>query len=99
MYNFVKYTIIAVSMAFAFLMALALSSRVQEKIELIQKPEYASPIIMDGRTVCEKKSELNLIESWEMKCEENGAEKNCSLPKKDVTPLFEYKALYMKSCR
>lgn len=98
MYNFVKYTIIAVAMGFAFLMALALSSRVQEKVELIPKPEYSSPIIDDGRSMCEKNSEMNLIEAWEKACKRNGQDRNCSLPKKDVSPMFEYKALYVNNC-
>lgn len=94
-----RYIFITLAFGFIFLFALALSGHVAPELELVPKPEYASPIIMDGRTMCMKNSEMNLIESWEKACKRNGQERNCSLPKKDVTPLFEYKAWYVNNCR
>lgn len=99
MYNFVKYTIIAVAVAFAVVMAYGVSNIATQKIELIPKPEYTSPIIDDGRTMCVKNSEMNLIEAWEKACKRSGEDRNCSLPKKDVSPMFEYKAWYVNNCR
>lgn len=94
-----RYIFITLAFGFIFLFALALSGHVAPELELIPKPEYASPIIDDGRTMCEKNSEMNLIESWEKACKRNGQERNCSLPKKTVTPMFEYKAWYVNNCR
>ena len=94
-----RYVFITLAFGFIFLFALALSGHVAPELELVPKPEYASPIIMDGRTMCVKNSEMNLIEAWEKACKRNGQERNCSLPKKDVSPLFEYKAWYVNNCR
>ena len=99
MYNLVKYTIIVVAMAFTVFMALAVGNMTQQAVELIPKPEFASPIIMDGRSMCMKNSEMNLIEAWENKCSWRGEDKTCSLPKKDVSQMFTYKAWYVNNCR
>lgn len=93
-----KYIFTTLTFGFIFLMALALSGQVAEKVQPIPKPSFDSVMINDGRTICEKKSEMNLIEAWEKKCEENGEDKNCSLPKKDVSPMFEYRAWYVNNC-
>ncbi len=94
-----RYIFITLAFGFIFLFALALSGHVAENIELIPKPEYASPIVMDGRSMCMKNSEMNLIEAWEKKCAWRGEDENCALPKKDTKSLFEYKAWYVNNCR
>lgn len=78
--------------------ALAMSNQATQRIDLIPKPTFDSVVIQDWRSVCEKKSELTLIEQWEKKCENTGQDRNCSLPKKDVSQMFQYKTWYVESC-
>lgn len=99
MYNFVKYIIIAVAMAFTFLMAYGVSNMAQKKIELIPKPEYASVIIQDGRSMCVKNAEMNLIRDWEKKCDRRGDDKNCPLHKEDASALYATMKWYVNNCR
>lgn len=94
-----RYIFITLAFGFIFLFALALSGHVAPTLELIPKPEYASVIIDDERSMCEKRSEMNLIRDWEKACKRNGQERNCSLPKKDTKSMFEYKAWYVNNCR
>jgi hypothetical protein len=93
-----KYFFYTIVFFIIFLYAFGMSNQIAQRIELLPKPEFQS-VVIKGVSSCEKKSEMNLIEQWEKKCESIGQSKNCSLPNKDVKPMFEYKAWYVNNCR
>lgn len=94
-----RYIFTTLAFGVIFLFALALSGHVQQKIELIPKPEYDSVVVNDGRSLCVKRSEMNLIRDWEKKCDQKGEDKMCSLSKSDATTLFETMKWYTSNCR
>ena len=81
---------IGIILLFMFL----LKQDVQKPEVLIPYPEYASVVVNDGRSVCEKKADMTLQKQWIEKC---GGEK-CSLQQADVYPLQMYKAWYVDKC-
>lgn len=61
-------------------------------------PEVKSVVIEDGRTVCEKKSELVLVREWERLCEKQGNERHCSLDKQTAGQARLYQQLSLERC-
>jgi len=65
----------------------------------VPKPQYASVVIADDRSDCEKLSEIRLSKEWENTCTFNGYDKNCALKQSEARQIFTNKENVVNQCK
>lgn len=92
-----KY-LIGVPIVIVILVLLAVYNGPKQEVRVIY-PEYRSVVILDGRSDCEKKSELILIWNWERMCTAQGKDRKCSLLKSESDQAYLYKQFFLDDCK
>lgn len=81
-----------------FIFALAIFSQKEPSVRMIPKPAIASVVFNDGRSVCEKKSQMAFSEKWDKLCIKNGKEASCELTESDAELALTIKQLSLEFC-
>lgn len=100
MKNFYKEMIFAVVLVLAYFFVLPsfLGWYFAPKDTTIEKPQYASVVANDSRSVCEKQSEIRAYQEWKKKCVELKGQKDCFLSKEESDKILSQKEFVVSQC-
>lgn len=68
------------------------------KPENFAKPTFKSVVIEDGRSFCDKTSEMYFIAHWEDACAEAGQPSDCRLGERDVDTIVTASGFVHQNC-